>query len=241
VVDVGTTGAAGWRDDVTRVGRPVGAGFVGGAAAGFLLGGIGGRLVMLLLRLTSSDALRGVDTDDGFEIGVFSTGTFFLVVAMTVLGGVGGIVYAGARGLLPPRWRWPVAAVLAGLVGGAVVLDAEGIDFRLLDPLLLAVVAFVAMPAAWGALTSALVERRLATDRRATVLSLLPLVIFLLTGIVGVAVVVLLAASGPATRSWPWFAAAWRSPAAMWVGRAALVAVGSLALVELVDDVGAIL
>ena len=38
--------------------------------AGLLVGGVGGRVAMLLLRLTSDPRLRGLETDDGFTIGV---------------------------------------------------------------------------------------------------------------------------------------------------------------------------
>jgi hypothetical protein len=43
---------------------------------------VGGRLAMLLLRLTSDPVLRGVSTDDGFTIGRFSAQTIFLLPNM---------------------------------------------------------------------------------------------------------------------------------------------------------------
>src|SRR5262245_33209394 len=74
------------------------AGTAAGAVAGLLVGGVGGRLAMLLLRVTSPDSVVGLTSDDGFEIGVVSTQTFSLLFATTVLGGLAGAGYAGLRG-----------------------------------------------------------------------------------------------------------------------------------------------
>ncbi len=72
---------------------PSGATLASGVSAGFisgvLIGGVGGRLAMLVLRLTSDPALRGAQTDDGFTIGVFSTETLFLLGVTAGLGIVG--------------------------------------------------------------------------------------------------------------------------------------------------------
>lgn len=40
-----------------------------GIPTGVIVAGLGSRLAMLLLRLTSPAAVRGVTSDDGFEIG----------------------------------------------------------------------------------------------------------------------------------------------------------------------------
>ena len=42
---------------------------VAGIPLGVLVGGIVGRVAMLVLRLTSPDSVRGVESDDGFTIG----------------------------------------------------------------------------------------------------------------------------------------------------------------------------
>ena len=55
-------------------------------AAGFLVGGVGGRLAMFILRLTSDDSVRGIESDDGFTIGQISAQSFFLIAATTLLG-----------------------------------------------------------------------------------------------------------------------------------------------------------
>ena len=51
-------------------------GTAAGAIAGLLIGGIGGRLAMLLLRLTSDEIVLGLTSDDGFEIGVVTATRF---------------------------------------------------------------------------------------------------------------------------------------------------------------------
>ncbi len=58
--------------------RAAGAGAVAGMAAGLVWGGIGGRIAMRILFLTSDDRVRGLTSDDGFEIGTFSAATVFL-------------------------------------------------------------------------------------------------------------------------------------------------------------------
>ena len=59
----------GWKADAGFLGRWILLGAGAGAISGALIGGVGGRIAMLVLRLTSSDLLRGAITDDGFEIG----------------------------------------------------------------------------------------------------------------------------------------------------------------------------
>jgi hypothetical protein len=134
-------------------------GAAAGAIAGFLVGGIGGRLAMLLLRLTSPDAVIGAISDDGFEIGVVSTDTVNLVGSMTMLGGINGVLYAAVRTAIPPRLRLPLWATFAALFGGANFVHYDGVDFTLLEPALLAILLFIALPGVAAALVVFLVER----------------------------------------------------------------------------------
>ena len=67
-------------------GATLASGVSSGFITGLLIGGVGGRLAMFLLRLTSDPALRGRQTDDGFTIGVFSTETLFLLGVTAGLG-----------------------------------------------------------------------------------------------------------------------------------------------------------
>src|SRR5216117_406841 len=156
--------AATWTDDLTARTKPVAAAATAGLLAGVGIGGIGGRLAMLVLRLTSDPALHGVKTDDDFTIGVFSGETMFLVIVTTVLGIIGGLVYLVVRGWLPEPARPWLFGGLTGIVGGATVIRPGGIDFTLLDPLPLAVAMFIALPAVYGVAVSLLIERFLARD-----------------------------------------------------------------------------
>lgn len=148
--------ANGQVDPVTGINavlQTVGAGAVAGMVAGLVWGGIGGRLAMRLLFLTSGDRVRGITSDDGFEIGTISGATIVLLIGATLLGTVGGTVFGLLRRFLRGR-RWIVVGVVAltaAVVGGGAFVEAEGIDFRLLKPLWLAIGLFVFLPGAWGA------------------------------------------------------------------------------------------
>jgi hypothetical protein len=130
-----------------------------GAIAGALVGGVGGRLAMLLLRITSPDLVVGMTSDDGFEIGVVSADTLQLVLAMALLGGINGIVYATLRSAIPQRLRLVLWTVFAAALGGAQIVHEDGVDFAVLEPAALAVVLFVVLPGAAAALVVVLVER----------------------------------------------------------------------------------
>ena len=121
---------------------------------------------MFVLRVTSDTSLHGVKTDDDFIIGRFSAETLFLIIATAALGVLGGIVYLGVRTWLPERQRAPLAGVFGGIVGGALVISPDGLDFTRLEPLPLAVAMFIALPALYGATMSLFVERLLREDSR---------------------------------------------------------------------------
>ena len=148
-----------WRTDTRAVAWWVVVGAASGAIAGCVIGGLGGRLAMLLLRVTSPDYVIGTFSDDGFEIGVISRDTFQLVLAMTALGAVNGVLYAALRGSIPPRVRLPLWVLFAAAFGGASFVHEDGVDFTLLEPALLAVALFVALPAVAAAVVVLLVER----------------------------------------------------------------------------------
>lgn len=156
--------AAAPRIDLRAAAWWVALGALAGAVAGFAWGAVGGRLVMLALRLTSSDHVRGVETDDGFEIGqVTASGTLSLAVVTTIAGAVAGVLYVALRTAVLPAARAPLAALFGAAVGGAAFVSPDGIDQRILDPRWLTVGAFVLLPAA-ATLTIALIVEH--TGRR---------------------------------------------------------------------------
>jgi hypothetical protein len=161
------------RDDRRAVAWWVLVGAAAGAIAGLLIGGIGGRLAMLLLRLTSPDFVIGVRSDDGFEIGVLTTDTLGLIAGMTMFGGLNGVAYAAVRGWIPSRLRLPLWTAVSATVVGAGVVHEDGVDFTLLEPVALSIALFVALPAVAAVLVVFLVERWADrdpfTDRRLSV------------------------------------------------------------------------
>ena len=137
-----------------------------GAAAGLLWGGIGGRIAMRVVFLTSNDHVRGVTSDDGFEIGTFSGATIFLLIFTTILGGMAGFGVGIIRMVTSgPTWAVAIGTSLAtASFAGASIVHTDGVDFRLLDPLWLTVGLFVLIPGLWGATVVIVTERLLRSD-----------------------------------------------------------------------------
>jgi hypothetical protein len=213
-------------EDLREPGVSLGAGVSAGFLAGVLIGGVGGRLAMLALRLTSDPSLHGVSTDDGFTIGRVSLQTLFLLGVTAGLGMAGGLFYLVVRRWIPSRWRIPLMTLFFALVGGAGLIGPSAVDFTLLSPLPLAVAFFVAIPAVYGATVPWVAERLLREDsilrrgRWAWVGGLLPL---LFANIVGALVLLVALGGGPSVARHPssWMPGDPRSSRGS--GRAALV------------------
>jgi hypothetical protein len=72
-----------------------------GIPIGVLVGGLGSRLAMLLLRATSPSTVIGMTSDDGFEIGRFTfAGTYNLFNLGAVVGVIAAATYLAVR----PCW-----------------------------------------------------------------------------------------------------------------------------------------
>jgi hypothetical protein len=243
-----TISAATWRPQpIALLARPIAAAAVAGFTMGALIGGLGGRLAMLVLRLTSDPSLHGVETDDGFTIGVISSQTTFLIVITAVFGAVGGLVYVVVRTWLPSGRRAPAYGALSGVVGGSLVIHPDGLDFTVLDPLWLAIVMFIAIPAGYGFAVAALVERWLRTTSTAfsrawqvglvlvgLILVLLPIALRGGQGLIVVLVIVLAIAVVRRSPAAVYFLG---SPPVVWLGRIGLLGIGVYAGVSLVSDV----
>jgi hypothetical protein len=174
-------------------------------------------------------------------IGQISAATLFLLILTAVLGAAGGLVYLAVRTWIPPRWRMAVTALVAGAIGGALVVDPVGLDFTVLGPLPLAVAMFVVLPAAYGALMSVWVERRLVAEHPpSNVAAWVPCVLFAfavaLTGPTGVAILTAAAIVWILHRRVPALRAVWTSEPVVWLGRALLAAVTAVAAFRLVGD-----
>ena len=226
--------------------RRLAAALTAGALAGFAIGGLGGRVAMLILRLTSDPSLRGLPTDDDFTIGVISSATLFLLGFTTILGALGGAVYLAIRSWLPEHARPWIVGGLAGLLVAPGIIRPGGIDFTRLEPLVLAVAMFVAIPVAYGVAVTRLADRWIAAAlrpgaSRAWLAGLVFLLAFVFAGPTGLVGVVLALAIALVGSSDPTFGAWWSSPAITWIGRALLVAIAIRSAVDLVGDAAEVL
>lgn len=216
-----------------------------GALCGLLVGGIGGRLAMLLLARLSPET-TGIISDDGFLIGQFTVaGTLNLLAVCTIIGVLGGGVYLLTRGLMiGPRW-FQVLSISIGpaVVVGAVLVHPEGVDFTFLRPTWLAIALFVAIPGFYAALLTVLGERWLRTDRRfllaprrvvfVPLILWLPLAPVLLVGVLGWVTVELL-------RRHPGSRVLVESPWVPWLIRLSFIFIFVFSLTTLVRDVAAL-
>jgi len=135
---------------------------LGGIPVGVFVGGVLGWLAMLVLRLTSPDRVRGVESDDGFTIGEFTLGgTYNLLMVGAAVGLIGaGLYRLVAQWLIGPTWFRRVTVGLAcAAVVGAILVHDDGIDFHLLKPTWLAIGLFVAVPGLFGVLIGPAVDR----------------------------------------------------------------------------------
>jgi hypothetical protein len=128
---------------------------VAGIPTGYFVAGVGSRLAMLALRVTSPDSIRGVESDDGFTMGVVTlSGTSNLLFLGAVTGVIGAGVYLLVRPwLIGPSWfRRVTVALASGAVVGSMLVHADGVDFTLLEPTWFAIALFVMLPAlfAWS-------------------------------------------------------------------------------------------
>ena len=89
-----------------------------GGLAGLIWGGVGGRIAMRVVLMTSDDRVRGLTPDDGFEIGVISAATIFLLIFTAILGAIAGLVYGFLRMLLNgPQWLVTIAVGITAAAG----------------------------------------------------------------------------------------------------------------------------
>jgi len=146
--------------------RRIGIGVLMGAVSGLVVGGIGGRLFMLVLAQLNPDA-TGLRSDDGFEMGRFTaSGTINLLLVTTIIGVIGGLAFLALRGLrFGPTW-FRILSMPAGatIVIGSMLVHSDGVDFSLLKPVWLAVAMTLAVPFLYTLLLAWLVDRRLGDE-----------------------------------------------------------------------------
>jgi hypothetical protein len=234
-------GRISWRIEAVRAARRLAAVTALGALLGLLVGGVGGRLAMMLLARLNTE-VSGITSDDGFTIGQFTlSDTAGLLVLTTFIGVFGAGVYVVVRPLMiGPRW-FQVLSVAggAGVVAGAVIVHTDGVDFRLLDPAWLAIALFVAIPGAYAALLTLVAEPLLEANSRLWRTALLPTLAPLVLWVPLAPMLVALALAWVA-RQWmggtPLGAAVLRHPAVPWVARLGLAVLFVLGAVDLTRD-----
>lgn len=173
------------RNAFAQVLRPVAATVAVGAALGFLVGGVGSRLAMRALFLTTGPHVTGRISDDGFAIGRFDlSATLGLLVLGALIGVIGAFVYLAVRPfLMGPAWlRHTGCALGAGMVVGSMLVHTTGIDFIILQPRWFAIALFVAIPALFGLLVPPAIERAIRSEgwfqTAPAKLALIPLLVF---------------------------------------------------------------
>jgi hypothetical protein len=203
---------------VRRYLRDVNLAVVAGLGAGILAAGAGGRLVMRLLAVTAGDDAQGRVTEADQVVGRISVnGTIaFVVFTALFLGSATGAVYLLLR-------RWLPAGRAGGPAYGALLLILAGtrleplrqgnVDFDLVGPGWLSVVAFAVLVVFHGMLVAALAGRAsravplLAREPRAIaahgpLLLLVPLVPVVLAVVVVGMLAVLVTRARPVVAAW---------------------------------------
>jgi hypothetical protein len=229
------------RTSRVAVAKILAGGSLGGFVAGAVVAGLGGRVAMFVLRLTSDPFVRGLESDDGFVMGRFSLATAFLVMITALIGTLGGLAYLVVRPWFPSRWRPWLTAGFAAVFAGAGLVTPGGVDFGLLSPPALAIALFVALPAAYGAVLSLLVERWTVADSgfarsRWWALGLVPVLLVAATGPAGITLVLALAAIVVTAPWWRPVARWWTSSPVRWAGRLGMAAAAAFFAWRLAAD-----
>lgn len=236
-------------DYAQRFGRGTIAIMLGSLPVGLVILGLGGRLIMKILAVTSPPTLDGAITDNGNRITEFTVGgTMEIVVFVGLFGAVGlMLLFVSVRGWLPASgWRRRGAfAAIAAVIGGAVAVDPGNKDFALVRPVWLGIALFILLPGVAG-LVEVLVVDRLDAAFQGTPfrwwwipLAVPTLLLALVGGLVALYGLVLLLGGYAFLRS-ATGRRIWSSAALRVVGRLALVAIVAFAGFDLVRDIGRI-
>jgi hypothetical protein len=156
----------------------LGVALAAGLTAGVLAAGAGGRLAMRLLALTSPQA-EGSFTEAAEVVGEITAGgtVGFIVFAGLPAGFVSAVLYALVRPVLPPgRAGGVILGLLLLLFAGTTIdpLRPDNLDFVLLGPDWLAVLAFTALAVFQGLVVTAVgarLDQQVSLPRRPRVVA----------------------------------------------------------------------
>jgi hypothetical protein len=135
-----------------------------GVAAGVLVAGLGGRLVMRILGATSGGAAQGRVTEAEEVVGEITTGgTIGIVIFVGLFGGIlTALAFAAVRRWLP-RTAGPAGLVagvlLLGTIGVGDAMSPDNVDFAILRPTWLAVTLIIVIALLFGMTFTALAAR----------------------------------------------------------------------------------
>lgn len=134
-----------------------------GGLAGLVALGLGSRVAMRVVALTSGRIGTGIRPESGATPGTVTLeGTTFLLLAGAMLGlAIGLAVVLGVGRGMPrsARGRWWVTAAIAVALPAIGLLDPANEDFRLFGPRWLAIGLFAVLPIAYGAMLATFVPR----------------------------------------------------------------------------------
>jgi hypothetical protein len=87
-----------------RLSKLVASAIAPGFIAGLIVGGLGSRIAMRVMALTSTDTVQGTETDFGATVGQISLGgTIFLLLAGGAIGVLGALIFLALRRWLPGK------------------------------------------------------------------------------------------------------------------------------------------
>lgn len=247
VVEVARSGVGGsdrigrLRSEALRDVRRLAAVVAAGAISGFLVGGIGSRLAMMLIAAFNRD-MTGRLTDDGAIMGRFDLAeTAGLVLFTTTVGIFGGLLFLTVRTLRfgPPWFRVTSMIIGPAVVVGAMLVHRDGVDFTLLQPAALSIALFVAIPGLYAALVSTLADRWLEAGSWFERAPLWAIMLLSLPALVFPPLVVMTVVAWGLRQvilRWAPSRKAWLHPARSWLARAGLVGVFLVGLQNLASE-----
>lgn len=206
------------------------AAWIAAVATSFVVGGLGGRLVMRILAFTPGTEVKGAITENGNRAGIFTAGgTLGLIAFVTLFGAfLGASAYLLTRRWVPGTgWKKGLAfGVLLTTIGGPLLIDPENKDFAIFGPHPLGVVLFLLLPFLYGLMMvplAELLERFYRTRplRFPWLGTYAPLLLLIPIGPVFVPVALAFGLTLLLTRS-PQLVREWRSPIVDRAGRLAL-------------------